>query len=155
VCAVHMTDGEVCSYKEYEEQLQRPLKQFLAHLNRPIDYIVLTKGIPIRTHEGLEGGMSVDSLILTIDLPRAIGPPGSVDVSQGKVNPYFGVAERFSHAKWGIYLVTRLIGYTRADCLRLVDNSLAAKRRDGPFLLHTGPGHNDEGYKTINDGMRH
>jgi uncharacterized protein (TIGR03790 family) len=50
--------------------------------------------------------------------------------------------------------VTRLIGYTRADCLGLVDNSLAAKRRDGPFLLHTGPGHNDEGYKTINEGMR-
>ena len=69
-------------------------------------------------------------------------------------NPYFGKAERFSHARFGIYLVTRLIGYTRADCLRLVDNSLAAKRRDGPFLLHTGPGHNDEGYKSINDGMR-
>jgi len=51
--------------------------------------------------------------------------------------------------------VTRLIGYTRADCLRLVDNSLAAKRRDGPFLLHVGPGHNDEGFKSINDGMRH
>ena len=49
--------------------------------------------------------------------------------------------------------MTRLIGYTRADCLRLVDNSLAAKRRDGPFLLHTGPGHIDEGYKSINDGM--
>ena len=51
--------------------------------------------------------------------------------------------------------MTRLIGYTRADCLRLVDNSLAAKRRDGPFLLHVGPGHNDEGFKSINDGMRH
>ena len=50
--------------------------------------------------------------------------------------------------------MTRLIGYTRADCLRLVDSSLEAKRRDGPFLLHTGPGHQDEGYKTINDGMR-
>ncbi len=72
---------------------------------------------------------------------------------RGKINPYFGTAERFSHAKWNLYLVTRLIGYTRGDCLRLVDNSLAAKRRDGPFLLHTGPGHNDEGYKTINEHM--
>src|SRR5262249_16844667 len=66
VCAMRCTDVEECSYKEYEEQLQRPLKQFLAKLNRPIDYIVLTKGIPIRVHEGLEGGMSVDSLILTM-----------------------------------------------------------------------------------------
>jgi len=155
VCAVRCTDVEECSYKEYEEQLKRPLQQFLAHLNRPIDYIVLTKGIPIRTREGLVGGMSVDSLILTMDLPGVIGPPGSVDVSQGKINPYFNRAERFSHARFGIYLVTRLIGYTRADCLRLVDNSLAAKGREGPFLLHTGPGHSDEGYKTINEGMRH
>src|SRR5882762_8703958 len=44
VCAVRMTDVEECSYKEYEEQLKRPLQQFLAHLNHPIDYIVLTKG---------------------------------------------------------------------------------------------------------------
>src|SRR5689334_8447894 len=28
VCAVRMTDVEECSYKEYDEQLQRPLKQF-------------------------------------------------------------------------------------------------------------------------------
>jgi uncharacterized protein (TIGR03790 family) len=153
VCSVRIADVEECSYKEYEEQLQVPLKQFLAKLNRPIDYIVLTKGVPIRVHEGHEGGMSVDSVIVTMDLP-SFTDPGKVDIAQGKVNPYFGRAERFSHARFRIYLVTRLIGYTRADCLRLVDNSLAATRRDGPFLLHTGPGHNDEGYKTINDGMR-
>src|SRR5438045_1900195 len=154
VCAVRMTDVEECSYKEYEEQLQVPLKQFLAKLKPPIDYIVLTKGIPIRVHEGLVGGMSVDSLIVTMDLPGVQISPGSVDVSQGRISPYYGVAERFSHARWHMYLVTRLIGYTRADCLRLVDNSLAARRRDGPYLLHIGPGHNDEGYKTVNDGMR-
>jgi uncharacterized protein (TIGR03790 family) len=156
VCAVHMTDVEECSYKEYAEQLEGPLKRFLAKLGHPVDYIVLTKGIPIRVHEGLVGGMSVDSVIVTMDLPGGqVGPPGTVDVSQGKINPYFGVAERFSHARWGLYLVTRLIGYSRADCLRLVDNSLASQGRKGPFLLHTGPGHNDEGYKTVNDGMRH
>jgi uncharacterized protein (TIGR03790 family) len=153
VCAVRCSDVEECSYKEYDEQLKRPLQQFLAHLKRPIDYIVLTKGIPIRVHEGIEGGMSVDGLLVTMDkaLP---GIPGGEDVGN-RINPYFGIAGWFSHAKWGIYLVTRLIGYTRADCLRLVDNSVAATRRDGPFLVHTGPGHNDEGYKTINEGMRH
>src|SRR5690242_7261458 len=57
VCAVRMTDVEECSYKEYTEQLMGPLKQFLEHLNRPIDYIVLTKGIPIRIHEGTDGGI--------------------------------------------------------------------------------------------------
>src|SRR5206468_4310976 len=32
VCAVRCTDVEECSYKEYEEQLKRPLQQFLAQL---------------------------------------------------------------------------------------------------------------------------
>jgi len=152
VCAVRCTDVEECSYKEYVEQLMGPLKQFLAHLNHPIDYIVLTKGIPIRIHEGSTN--SVDSLVVTMDKAEMEGFPGGVETLM-RSNPYFNKAERFSHARFGIYLVTRLIGYTRADCLRLVDNSLAATRRDGPFLLHTGPGHNDEGYKTINDGMHH
>jgi uncharacterized protein (TIGR03790 family) len=153
VCEVRMTDVEECSYKEYEKQLQVPLKQFLAKLNRPIDYIVLTKGIPIRIPEGASGGLSVDSLVVSMDKAELPGMPGGVE-SMMRINPYFNKSERFSHARFGIYLVTRLIGYTRADCLRLVDNSLAATRRDGPFLLHTGPGHDDEGFKSINDGMR-
>jgi len=154
VCVVRCTEAEECSYKEYEEQLKRPLKQFLAHLNRPIDYIVLTKGIPIRTHEGNTGGFSVDSLLVMMDTAEPPGFPGGVATMMSG-NPYFNKAERFSHARFGIYLVTRLIGYTRAECLRLVDNSLAARRREGPFLLHVGPGHNDPGFKSINDSMRH
>src|SRR5579872_3642355 len=43
VCTVRITDVEECSYKEYEEQLKGPLKQFLAKINHPVDYIVLTK----------------------------------------------------------------------------------------------------------------
>lgn len=119
VCAVRMADVEEYSYKEYEEQLQGPLKQFLMKLNHPIDYIVLTKGIPIRIHEGIGGGLSVDSLVVTMDTPEVPGFPGGVEPGD-RLNPYFGMAERFRHARWGIYLVTRLIGYTRADCLRLV-----------------------------------
>ena len=152
VCAVRMTDVEECSHKEYEEQLKGPLKQFLAKLNHPIDYIVLTKGIPIRIHEGMSGGLSVDSLVVTMDKPEFPGFPGGVEPGDTG-NPYFQKAERFSHARFGIYLVTRLIGYTRADCLHLVDNSLAAKWRKGAFLLHTGPGHKDAGFRTINEGM--
>src|SRR5436190_15037764 len=67
VCEVRMTDVEEWSYKEYEEQLKRPLQQFLAQLKRPIDYIVLTKGIPIRIHEGASGGLCVDSLVVMMD----------------------------------------------------------------------------------------
>src|SRR5438067_6205148 len=98
VCALRMTDGEECSYKEYAEQLMGPLKQFLAHLNRPIDYIVLTKGIPIRIHEGGDGGLSVDSLVVTMDKAEFPGFPGGVETGN-RINPYFGIAERFSTAR--------------------------------------------------------
>jgi uncharacterized protein (TIGR03790 family) len=56
ICPVRMTDVAECSYQECSEQLMGPLKQFLARLNRPIDCIVLTKGIPIRIHEGSGDG---------------------------------------------------------------------------------------------------
>jgi hypothetical protein len=118
LCEVRMTDVEECSYKEYAEQLMGPLKQFLAKLNRPIDYLVLTKGIPIRVREGASGGLSVDSLVVSIDHAEPAGRPGGVATLMS-ANPYFNKAERFSHARFGIYLVTRLIGYTRADCLGL------------------------------------
>jgi uncharacterized protein (TIGR03790 family) len=101
VCAVRCTDVEECSYKEYEEQLKRPSQQFLAHLNRPIDYIVLTKGIPIRTHEGNTGGFSVDSLLVMMDKAEPAGFPGGVEPMMVG-NPYFTKAVSSRHTQtWG------------------------------------------------------
>jgi uncharacterized protein (TIGR03790 family) len=52
------------------------------------------------------------------------------------LNPYYGKKEPFSSAKFGgMYLVTRLDGYTVDDAKRLVDNSLAAKPVKGPFFM--------------------
>lgn len=136
---------EECSLQEFHDQIETPIKAFLAASKRKIDYILLTKGTPIRTHEGPAGGFSVDSLLATMDW---------VQLTTRSPNPYFGRNERFSHAHYNLYLVTRLIGYTRADCLRLVDDALAARPSKGPFLIHTGPGHEDDGYRPINDGMR-
>ena len=136
---------EECSQKEYQDQIETPIKAYLAVSKLKIDYILLTKGLPIRTHEGPAGGFSVDSLLASMDWAQ---------LTTRSPNPYFGRNEPFSHARYNLYLVTRLIGYTRADCLRLVDNALAGKPSKGPFLIHTGPGHEDGGYQIVNDGMR-
>jgi len=136
---------EECSLQEFHDQIETPIKTYLAASKLKIDYILLTKGLPIRTHEGPAGGFSVDSLLATMDWTQ---------LTTRSPNPYFGRSERFSHSHYNLYLVTRLIGYTRADCLRLVDDALAAKPSKGPFLIHTGPGHEDDGYKPVNDGMR-
>jgi uncharacterized protein (TIGR03790 family) len=140
VCRIACPTTEECARQEYLEQIQKPVQQFLAGGKRDMDFILLTKGIPIRMKEG---GFATDSILATMG-----------DVKPMSRNPYFGSNERFSHAKSGFYLVTRLDGYTRADCLRLVDNALAAKPLSGPFLLHTGPGHDGEGYRDVNEAMR-
>ncbi len=136
---------EECSLQEFHDQIETPIKTYLASSKLKIDYVVLTKGIPIRTHEGPAGGFSVDSLLATMDWAQ---------LTTRSPNPYFARNERFSHARYNLYLVTRLIGYTRADCLRLVDYALAARPSKGPFLIHTGPGHEEDGYRPVNDGMR-
>lgn len=142
LCTVACTIKEDCSVKELEQQIEEPIRKTIAHSPYRIDYIVVTKGIPIRVYEG---GYSTDSLIAVMQLPN---------VPEHALNPYFEKEERFSHQKFGIYLVTRLDGYTRADCFKLVDDSLAAKPSAGEFLFHLGPGHDSGDYKKVNDGMR-
>lgn len=122
---------EECSLQEFHDQIEAPVKAFLAGSKLKIDYILLTKGVPIRTHEGPAGGFSVDSLLATMDWAQ---------LTTRSPNPYFGRNERFSHARYNLYLVTRLIGYTRADCLRLVDDALTARPSKGPFLIHNWAG---------------
>ena len=153
LCTLACPTVEECSKQEYDTQIEAPILRFLARtigsnttteqsFSQSIDFIVLTKGIPIRMHEN---GWGTDSLLATCGLPTR---------TQRMPNPFFNKAERFTFAKFHYRLVTRLDGYTRADCLKMVDNALAAKPVRGPFLIHTGPGHEDGGYKMVNDGMR-
>ena len=153
LCTITCPTSEECTRPEFDTQIEYPIARFLARtiggntttnqaFSESIDFIVLTKGIPIRIHEG---GHSTDSILASMGLPAR---------GERLPNPYFNKSERFTFAKFHYRLVNRLDGYTRADCLKLVDNSLAAKPLKGPFLIHTGPGHEEGGYKMVNDGMR-
>jgi uncharacterized protein (TIGR03790 family) len=103
-------------------------------------YIVLTKGTPLRISgtSGRSGtAASVDSE-LTLLYQRLVGVTPAVD---GRVpNPYFlgttpvADARRFSREAFGIYLVTRLDGFTVEDVAGLIDRS-AAPSTEGQFLL--------------------
>jgi uncharacterized protein (TIGR03790 family) len=142
---IRCADMEECTGREFDEQIQSPIKAYLAKKHADIDYLLLTKGIPIRVGDGARAGYSVDSLLTMLDrAPLATRTP----------NPYFAKVDRFSHREYNMYLVTRLIGYTRADCLALVDHALKARSGDGVFLFHVGPGHEGGGYKSVNEGMR-
>ena len=140
VLQIHCPDSSVSAANEtlpfaaFQEAIEKPLKAYLA-TDPNIDFIVLTKGTPIRltgAAVGLNNNQpSLDSYIAALDyFDRPSSLKVVIDESGWKgncfVNNYFDSKERFSHAKHGGYLVTRLDGYTVEAALALVDSSVGS-----------------------------
>jgi uncharacterized protein (TIGR03790 family) len=137
--------NETITLADYTQAIENPIRAYLAaHTN--IEFIVLTKGVPIRITgaamgscdehsrepENVRGHPSVDSYLAALDytnFPAAvkIRIAGSGAIGCAFSNRYWNATEPFSHAKFGGYLVTRLDGYTEADAKALVTRSLAAE----------------------------
>ncbi len=150
------TANETISLDRYNEQIAAPVSTYL-RTHREINFIVLTKGIPIRIDGGATGSRdentsgdlhpSVDSYLAALDYPTIrgavkIGIHGSGADGYGWLNRYWKADEPFTHAKFGGYLVTRLDGLTEADAKALVTHSLAAQTataHDGKILLDLQP----------------
>ncbi len=140
---------EEVALAEYRDTIERPVMNLLRErkLEESVDYLVLTKGIPLRIREG---GFSVDSALMCSPLKR----PFNNEPRESNLNPYFGKNERFSRRKYGFYLATRLDGYTMQHIRDLVDNSLNARRANGVFVLDVDPKRSGGGYRIINDSIR-
>jgi uncharacterized protein (TIGR03790 family) len=146
LCRIACPVTEECAMKEYKEQIEAPIKAFLDKSRLDVDFILLTKGIPIRTKEGPLGGFGTDSMLTLLDWTL---------VKDRSRNPYFGKEGRFSRKRYSFYLVTRLDGYSREECFQLVDNALAARPLRGPFLLDiAGNRQADKNYRVGNDWIR-
>ena len=155
--------NETITLDAYTQSIESPVRAFLAtHTN--IDFIVLTKGIPIRINgsamgssdensrepENTRGHPSVDSYLSALDYTNIPGAlkihlSGSGGIGWAFSNRYWNAVEPFSHAKFGGYLVTRLDGYTEADATALTARSLAAEQNisqplaQGKVLLDVEP----------------
>jgi uncharacterized protein (TIGR03790 family) len=145
--------NETISYATYREAIEKPLRSLLA-VRHNIDFIVLTKGIPIRIAGAPGRGLgnsrpSLDSYLAAMDYEQTAGAV-SVRLSDGGftgtawANRFWNASEPFSHAKFGGYLVTRLDGYTEADAKMLTTQALAAEKQggkptEGKVLLDTCP----------------
>ena len=154
--------NETIPLADYREAIELPIRNFLA-AHTHIEFIVLTKGIPIRISgvdmgscdeksqeaESIRGHPSVDSYLSALDytnLPTTkIHIVGSGAKGCAYANRYWNATEPFSHAKFGGYLVTRLDGYTEADAKALVAHSLEGERnlsrylKEGKVLLDVEP----------------
>ncbi len=148
---VKVTTEENIPSEAFERDLREPVKQAILGSKNPIDFVVLTKGVPIRI--GNNGGNSVDGHLAAMDLSlKAIEKPEAEQVKQS-INPYFNKNDSFSRKKYGFVLVTRLDGYTVSDCKRLVDNSVAAKPEKGPFLMDAAANRKGAGYADMQNSL--
>lgn len=140
------SQDETISYDAYVKSIEEPIRTALtAHPG--INFIVLTKGIPIRIigapsgscdenskePEATRGHPSVDSMLSALDYGKLPGSikltiTGSGATGSGWMNRYWGKTEPFSHKKFGGYLVTRFDAYTTSDCIALVNRSLQAEK---------------------------
>ncbi|MCY2984519.1 MAG: hypothetical protein NTY15_12920, partial [Planctomycetota bacterium] len=113
--------NETLDYAQFQEAVEKPLREFLAK-DQKIDYIVLNKGISIRLSEAPVGfgnnTPSLDSYVAALDyfeksdsLKIVIDEGGFL--GKAFVNRFWNATERFSHVKYGGYLVTRLDGYAK------------------------------------------
>ncbi|MCH8978757.1 MAG: TIGR03790 family protein [Armatimonadetes bacterium] len=143
VVFIDVSRTEEISNSEYRSAIERPVRAAIAKLKHRIDFIVLTKGVPIRVRQGK---YSVDALLGAMDL--TFKPIEKLDEAEIRraVSPYFQKDEPFNSEKFGFYLVTRLDGYTVADAKALVDNSLAAKPDKGPFFFDEAANRNSKAY---------
>jgi uncharacterized protein (TIGR03790 family) len=141
--------NETITYKSFQPTVEAPLRTYLSK-HAQVDFIVLTKGVPIRISEAPGLGVSnkqpsLDSFVAALDYSSM--KPVKVALSDGGftgtawANRFWDARERFTHKKFGGYLVTRLDGYSEEDAKMLVRWSLAAekKRPTGTILLDTCP----------------
>lgn len=142
---------EETSEARYKASIEKPVRAAIKGLRRQIDFIVLTKGVPIRV---TEGGYSVDALLAAMDHPA----PKIADLSDDNIhrarNPYFGKNEPFSSKKFGIFLVTRLDGFTADDANALVDRALSANRESGLFFFDEADNRRSGGYQNMQETLK-
>lgn len=147
VLKVQCPETETLAYGEFKSSIQQPLEAYLK--GHKVDFIVLTKGIPIRlTDAGI--GMfskqpSLDSFIAALGYAQGGRKVTLLDTGftgTAFINRFFNSKERFSHAKFGGYLVTRLDGYTPDEAKMLTAFALQSEkaRPTGPILLDVAEG---------------
>jgi uncharacterized protein (TIGR03790 family) len=129
VLYVNTTTSEEINDAEFQN-LRSQIESYILsnNLTDKINYIVTTKGLPLKINRYALGSQwdsnynssaSVDSeltLILSKDSPN-IGGPGNVR------SKYYLAGDQFSEAKYDMYLVSRLDGYTVDQVKALIDRA--------------------------------
>jgi uncharacterized protein (TIGR03790 family) len=142
LCRVQTTAALTTDMPAYLSEIEDPIKACISaspYRDR-IDYIVLTRGFPIRTYTPAQGADSGGYISITAQLQlmdtafsgrtQDAALPSPTIYSNVYCRQFTGTMEYFSHSKtftgMNLYIATMLSGYWTADGTALVDRSIAS-----------------------------
>ena len=154
IAYISTAENETIYRQTFEQDIRLPIEQFIRdnNLDTEINYIVTTKGVPLRisADQTTADHASVDSELSLISGPYA----DQIGTANATKNPYHQFDFPFSKEMFGIFLVTRLTGYTVNDVLTLIDRS-AQPEQFGTFVLDVDPSKdNTAGFSIANQWLR-
>jgi len=154
IVTISTPENETITRQIFEQDIRLPIEAYIKNnqLDSVINYIVTTKGVPLRISSDKVAAdhASVDSELSMIAGPFAdkIGAENSI------LNPYFDFDYPFSREMFGIFLVTRLTGYNVNDVFTLIDRS-AQPEQYGTYILDVDPTKDaDVGFIVANTWLR-
>ena len=146
--------GETINRGQFESYFMLPFFEMLNNrsLGNSLNYLVTTKGIPLR----INGGADKASFDQEFSL---LGGQynGSIGADSWGAHQYGPLAgkemEVFTRQEYGFYLVTRLTGYTVETALGLIEKANNSLGQRGTFVLDLATNRNSSGYKYWNDDL--
>lgn len=123
---ISATNNEIVDSLEFE-QIRHQIETYLTlnDLGDSINYIVTTKGVPLKVKQDTcDVSSFANCASFDSELSLILSSLSSNIANSGRVNnPYLYGSDHFSRSKYGIYLVTRLDGYSKNDVINLIDRS--------------------------------
>ena len=146
--------GETVNRNQFNTYFAYPFLEMLQNRSTlsELNYLVTTKGIPLRVSGGNDKASFDQELAL---LGGAYN--SSVGTNYWGTHDYGPLAgkamEPFKRNKYGFFLVTRLTGYTVDTALELIERANQSLGQRGTFVLDLATNRNNSGYKFWNDDL--
>ena len=146
--------GETINRNQFTTYFALPFLEMLQNRSssNSINYLVTTKGIPLRVSGGNDkASFDQELALLGGAYNSSIGSNYWFNHDYG---PLAGKAmESFTRSKYGFFLVTRLTGYTVDTALELIERANNSLGQRGTFVLDLATNRNGSGYKFWNDDL--
>lgn len=146
--------GETINRDQFNTYFAYPFLEMLSNHSdaRSLNYLVTTKGIPLKVSGGnnkasfdqelsLLGGSLNSSIAGDYWVQHTYGPLAGNDM------------ESFTREEYGFFLVTRLTGYTVETALGLIEKANNSIGSRGNYVLDLATNRNGSGYKYWNDDL--